>query len=389
MSPLDGLRVIDLTTFLSGPYGTQILADLGADVVKVESPAGDSSRGVPPYIVDGDSAYFHAINRGKRSVVADLKTADGVDFVRALADQADVLVENYRPGVLARLGITYADVAARNPGIVWCSISGFGQDGPYRDRPAYDMIVQAMSGGMSLTGERDGPPVRSGIPLGDLTAGLYAVIGILGVLNERARTGRGDQIDVAMLDCQISMLSYQGAYHLLGGAQPGRQGRGHDSIPTYRAFTAGDGADVMVTANTERMWVALCTVLGLEELPADPRFTTIFDRAANRRELDPLLEKAFRERTAAEWLPLLQAAQIPAAPVNTVAEALADPQVRHRGMVLDLPAEGDRPAMQLLGNPVKIAGSEQLVPGRPPRLGEHLDEVTADWLRRTGKKEAS
>jgi crotonobetainyl-CoA:carnitine CoA-transferase CaiB-like acyl-CoA transferase len=389
MSPLDGLRVIDLTTFLSGPYGTQILADLGADVVKVESPAGDSSRGVPPYIVDGDSAYFHAINRGKRSVVADMKTADGVDFVRALADQADVLVENYRPGVLARLGITYADVAARNPGIVWCSISGFGQDGPYQDRPAYDMIVQAMSGGMSLTGERDGPPVRSGIPLGDLTAGLYAVIGILGVLHQRNRTGLGEQIDIAMLDCQISMLSYQGAYHLLGGAQPGRQGRGHDSIPTYRAFTAGDGADVMVTANTERMWVSLCEVLGLAELPADPRFGTLAARQANRRQLDPLLEKAFRERTAAEWMPLLQAARIPAAPVNTVAEALADPQVRHRGMVLDLPAEGDRPALRLLGNPVRIAGTGQLVPRRPPRLGEHLNEVTADWLRRTDKKEAS
>jgi CoA:oxalate CoA-transferase len=386
MSPLDGLRVVDLTTFLSGPYGTQILADLGADVVKVEPPAGDMSREVPPYIVDGDSAYFHAINRGKRSVVADLKTADGVDFVRALAERTDVLVENYRPGVLARLGITYADVAARNPGIVWCSISGFGQDGPYQDRPAYDMIVQAMSGGMSLTGERNGPPVRSGIPLGDLTAGLYAVIGILGVLHQRDRTGQGDQIDVAMLDCQISMLSYQGVYHLLAGAQPGRQGRGHDSIPTYRAFTAGDGADVMVTANTERMWVSLCGVLGLAELPADPRFGTSAARQANRAELDPLLEKAFRERTAADWMPLLHTAQIPAAPVNTVAEALADPQVRHRGMVLDLPAEGDRPAMRLLGNPVKIPGTEQPTPRRPPRLGEHLGEVTADWLRRTDEE---
>jgi CoA:oxalate CoA-transferase len=386
MSPLDGLRVVDLTTFLSGPYGTQVLADLGADVVKVEPPAGDASRGVPPYIVDGDSAYFHAINRGKRSVVADLKTADGVGFVRALADQADILVENYRPGVLARLGITYTDVAARNPGIVWCSISGFGQDGPYQDRPAYDMIVQAMSGGMSLTGERDGPPVRSGIPLGDLTAGLYAVIGILGALHQRDRTGRGGQIDVAMLDCQISMLSYQGVYHLLAGAQPGRQGRGHDSIPTYRAFTASDGVDVMVTANTERMWVSLCEVLGLPELPADPRFGTSAARQANRQELDPLLEKAFRERTAADWMPLLRAGRIPAARVNTVAEALADPQVRHRGMVLDLPAEGDRPAMRLLGNPVKIPGTEQLVPRRPPRLGEHLDEVTADWLRRTDRE---
>jgi CoA:oxalate CoA-transferase len=386
MSTLDGLRVVDLTTFLSGPYGTQILADLGADVVKIEPPAGDSSRGVPPYIVDGDSAYFHAINRGKRSVVADLKTAEGADLVRALADRADVLVENYRPGVLARLGITYEDVAARNPGIVWCSISGFGQDGPYRDRPAYDMIVQAMSGGMSLTGEPDGPPVRSGIPLGDLTAGLYAVIGILGALNLRDRTGRGDQVDVAMLDCQISMLSYQGVYHLLAGAQPGRQGRGHDSIPTYRAFTAADGVDVMVTANTERMWVELCTVLGLPELPADPRFATAAARQANRAELGPLLEKAFRERTAATWMPLLHAARIPAAPVNTVAEALADPQVRERGMVLDLPADDDRPALRLLGNPVKFARTEQPLPRRPPRLGEHLGEVIADWLGRTNEE---
>jgi crotonobetainyl-CoA:carnitine CoA-transferase CaiB-like acyl-CoA transferase len=248
------------------------------------------------------------------------------------------------------------------------------------------MIVQAMSGGMSLTGEPDGPPVRSGIPLGDLTAGLYAVIGILGALHQRDRTGRGDQVDVAMLDCQISMLSYQGVYHLLAGAQPGRQGRGHDSIPTYRAFTAADGVDVMVTANTERMWVELCTVLGLPELPADPRFATAAARQANRAELGPLLEKAFRERTAATWMPLLHAARIPAAPVNTVAEALADPQVRERGMVLDLPADDDRPALRLLGNPVKFPRTEQPLPRRPPRLGEHLGEVLADWLGRTNEE---
>ncbi|MFI6284449.1 CaiB/BaiF CoA transferase family protein [Streptomyces sp. NPDC051018] len=379
--PLTGLRVLDLTTFLSGPYATQILADLGADVVKVEPPAGDSSRAIPPHFIDGDSAYYLSVNRNKRSVVLDLKTPEGGSRLRELADVADIVIENFRPGVLDRLGLDYDGLSATNPGVIWCSISGFGQDGPYRQRPAYDMIVQALSGGMSLTGLPDGPPVRSGIPLGDLSAGMYAVIGVLSALHQRGPGGRGRRLDISMLDCQISMLSYQGVYHLLAGVTPGRQGRAHDSIPTYRAFTAADGVDVMVTANTEGMWRGLCEVLGVPELLDDPRFTDGGARQANREELGPLLEKAFAARPAADWLPDLHAARVPAAPVNAVPDALADPQVRHRQMVIDVPEDAGRPPLQLLGNPVKFAdGGRDRDVTRPPRLGEHGDDVVRDWL---------
>lgn len=383
-APLVGLRVLDLTTFLSGPYATQILADLGADIVKIEPPGGDSSRHIPPYFVDGDSAYFHSVNRNKRSVVADLKTASDLALVRGLAEVADVVIENYRPGTLARLGLDYAEVAAANPAVVWCSISGFGQDGPYRDRPAYDMIVQALSGGMSLTGLPGGPPVRSGIPLGDLAAGMFAAIGTLASLRQRADTGRGRRLDISMLDCQISMLSYQGVYHLLAGAMPGRQGRAHDSIPTYRGFTAADGVDIMITANTERMWRDLCRVLEATRLLDDPRFVDGTARQANRGELEPVLEYAFRARTAVEWLPLLHAAGIPAAPVNTVADALDDQHVRHRRMVRDVEGDNGRPRLRLLGNPVKFSDSGPEHPFRlPPRLGQDRQQVIDDWLNAT------
>lgn len=383
--PLAGLRVLDLTTFLSGPYATQILADLGADVVKVEPPTGDSSRAIPPHFIDGESAYFLSVNRNKRSVVADLKTSEGRRLLGELADVADIVIENYRPGVLDRLGLRYDDLAARHPTVVWCSISGFGQDGPYRERPAYDMVVQALSGGMSLTGLPDGPPVRSGIPIGDLSAGMYAVIGILAALRQRAVTGLGRRLDISMLDCQISMLSYQGVYHLLAGTMPGRQGRAHDSIPTYRAFTAGDGVDLMVTANTEGMWRGLCDVVGRPELTTDPRFADGARRQANRAALAPLLEEAFAARSAADWLSLLHAAEVPAAPVNTVAAALADPQVSHRHMVVEAatgdPDSADRRRLRLLGNPVKFAdGGTDTGFRRPPLLGEHGAEVVRDWL---------
>ena len=377
-APLAGIRVVDLTTFLSGPYATQILADLGADVVKIEPPAGDSSRHIPPHFIDGDSAYFHSANRNKRSVVADLKDEDGRKLLRSLLAVADVIVENYRPEVLARLGFTPEQTA--NPGLIWCSISGFGQDGPYRDRPAYDMIVQALSGGMSLTGMPGGPAVRSGIPLGDLSAGMYAVIGILGALHQRADTGIGRRLDISMLDCQISMLSYQAAYHLLAGASPGRQGRAHDSIPTYRAFTAGDDVELVVTANTERMWQGLCRVLKLTGLPDDPRFRDGGLRQAHRDELEPLLEAAFRAAPAEHWLKLLQEAGVPAAPINTVAAALADPQVRHRGMVREIPRPGADP-MPVVGNPVRFSdGGADAEFRPPPRLGGDLVSVLADWL---------
>nr|ACL11822.1 hypothetical protein [Mycolicibacterium brisbanense] len=381
---LEGIRVLDLTTFLSGPFATQTLADLGADVIKVEPPTGDSSRAIPPHYVDGESAYFLSVNRNKRSLVADLKDPSDRDLIRDLALCADVLVENYRPGVIDRLGLSYDEIRRDNPGLVWASISGFGQTGPYRDRPAYDMIVQALSGGMSLTGEPDGPPVRSGLAIGDIVAGLYSDIGILGALVQRAATGAGRRIDVSMLDCQISLLSYQAAYHLLADVDPGRQGRAHDSIPTYRAFTAGDGVDVMVTANTEGMWRALCDVLGVPDLVDDTRFCDGDRRQAHRDELSPLLETAFRAQHSDQVIAALIERRVPAARVHTVREALQDPQVRHREMVVDIPALDSRRPLQLVGSPVKVAGT---VPEyrRPPQLDEHREEIVQDWLHRAAK----
>jgi CoA:oxalate CoA-transferase len=382
-SYLENVRVLDLTTFLSGPYGTQILGDLGANVVKVEPPGGDASRHIPPHFVDGDSAYYLSVNRNKRSIVANLKDARDREMVQSLAAVADVVIESNRPGVAAKLGLEYEELAHRNPGLVWCSISGFGQDGPYRDRPAYDMIVQALSGGMSLTGMPGGPPVRAGIPLGDLSAGMYAVIAVLAALYERGRTGRGRQLDISMLDCQISMLSYQAGYNLLAGAEPGPQGRGHDSIPTYRAFTGSDGMDIVVTANTDGMWRALCGVLGRDDLLHDPAFEGLADREANRRSLEPLLEEAFLARPASEWLPLLHAARVPAAPINSVAQALRDPQVLARGMVVEVSGDADqeRPAMRLVGNPIKTAHRDPATDvRRPPRLDRDRSAVLTDWL---------
>src|SRR5919199_2856615 len=275
---LAGIRVLDLTQVISGPYATQILGDLGADVIKVEPPQGDLARTMPPHFVGPDSVYYVAVNRNKRSLAVDLKRPEGLDLVRRLALASDVVVENFRPGVLDRLGLPLDALRAAHPGLIWCSVSGFGQDGPYRDKPAYDMIVQALSGGMSLTGEPGGPAVRSGLPIGDIAAGLYAVVAILAALRRRDRTGRGDVIDIAMLDCQAAMLTYQAAYYLHSGRVPGRQGSGHDSIPTYRSFATRNGVEIVVTAISERMWRNLARALGLEALVEDPRFRTNRDR---------------------------------------------------------------------------------------------------------------
>jgi crotonobetainyl-CoA:carnitine CoA-transferase CaiB-like acyl-CoA transferase len=377
--PLAGLRVLDLTQFLSGPYATLILADLGAEVIKIEPHGGDSARAIPPHFVGEDSAYYLSVNRGKKSVAVDMKHEAGRRAVHELALRCDVLIENFRPGVAAKLGLSYAKLSEGNPRLVWCSISGFGQDGPYRDHPAYDMIVQALSGGMSLTGEHGGPPVRSGVPLGDLAAGMFSVIGVQSALLERERTGRGRQIDIAMLDCQISMLCYQAAYHLIAGVVPGTQGRGHDSIPTYRAFVAGDGVNVVVCANTERMWEDMADELGLSHLRSDPRFRTNADRHRQRSELWPLLDAAFAAHPSRHWVERFRARGIPVGVVNTLDKALSDPQVLHRNMVVELADDAGR-RIRVAGNPVKFAGEAEAAGRYPPGLGADTAEVFATVL---------
>jgi crotonobetainyl-CoA:carnitine CoA-transferase CaiB-like acyl-CoA transferase len=373
---LAGLRVLDMTQFLSGPYCTQVLADLGAEVIKLEAPEGDLARHIPPHFVAGDSVYFHAVNRNKRSVVLNLKDPQGVALARRLIAGVDVVIENYRPGVLDRLGLSASAIRAEDPRLIWCSISGFGQDGPYRDKPAYDMIVQALSGGMSLTGEPGRTAVRAGIPLGDIAAGLYAGIAVLAALNRRHATGRGEMIDVSMLDCQAAMLVYQMAYHLHAGVVPGPQGAAHESIATYRSFLAGDGVQVVVCANTERMWKGLCSALGLPHLTGDPRFLTNRERFANRDALAPLLEAAFLSAPAADWVARLEAEQVPVAVVQTLDRVAGDPQIRHRGMVAAL-GEGDR-QVRVMGNPLQMQETGRGGTAFPPALGQDTAAVLAD-----------
>lgn len=374
--PLHGIRVLDLTQFLSGPFGTQILGDLGAEVIKIEAPGGELARTVPPNYVEGDSAYYLSVNRNKKNVCVDLKTPQGVTLVRDLVSKCDVFIENNRPGVTARLGLGEKELRERDPRLVYCSLSGFGQSGPDRDLPAYDLIVQALSGGMSMTGEIGAPPVRAGIPLGDLTAGLYSVIGILSALHERQRTGQGRFIDISMLDSQIAMLCYQGSYYLQSGRVPGPQGRGHDSIPTYRAFTCGDGVSLVVTANTERMWADLCRALEAPDLAGDPRFKDAHARLMHREVLWESLDAHFARAPAATWQDRLRAASIPCGQVNTLDKALSAEQVLHRNMVVEMVSAAGS-VVRVPGDPLKLGA---VAPSYPAHLGEDTDAVLGGLL---------
>ncbi len=377
---LSHLVVLDLSQWMSGPYCTQILADLGARVIKIEPPAGDPTRELPPHFVKGNSAYYHSLNRNKESIALDLKRPRGRELFLGLVERAHLVVENFRPGVMERLGLDYPKLAQVNPRIVLCSISGFGMDGPYRERPAFDAIVQALSGGMSITGEPGQRPVMSGIRLGDLASGMFGAIGALAALAHCEATGHGQQVDVSMLDGQISMLSYPAVYYLVSGEIPMPQGRGHVSIPTYRAFPCADGMDVLVTANTEKQWQSLCEVLEMPELAKDPRFLTNETRLQNKEALWERLEAAFLRHSADDWIERLLSFNVPAAPVNSVARALADPQVRHRNMVVAVRhPEGD--TMELLGNPVKLSHTPGESFAWPPNLGQHTRLVLGELLQ--------
>ena len=381
--PLAGVRVLDLTQVLSGPYCTQMLADLGADVIRLEGPVSDVARTMPPYSVGEDSVYFLAINRNKRSIVVDLKTEAGVQIARKLALTSDVVVENFRPGVCERLGLSPQTISSKKPELVWCSITGFGQDGPYRDKPAYDLIVQALSGGMSITGARDGVSVRAGIPIGDISAGMYAASAILAALYRRARTGRGETIDISMLDCQAAMLSYQAAFFLHSGQVPGRQGREHDSIATYGTFRAGDGVEFVLAALTDRMWERICQLVGGDDLARDPRFLTAASRINHRAALIPLLEKKFAGRPADEWMRVFEREGVPVGVVNTVDRMVVDPQIVHRGMVEEL-TSGDGRRVRVIGNPMKFSEAKRMADTYPPAAGEHTEEVLRDVLKMNG-----
>src|ERR1700681_729768 len=332
--PLVGVRILDLSRILSGPFPTMIFADLGADVIKLENPrTGDDTREwAPPYQGD-QSAYFLSVNRNKRGVAVDLKTEPGRDIALRLADRADVLMENFRPGTAGRLGLGYDALAARNPRLIYASISGFGQTGPYANEPGYDAIAQALGGLMSVTGEADGNPVRVGNSVADLSAAWWAAIGILAALHARHTTGRGEWIDISLLDGQIASLTYLAGGYFASGEVPRRYGSAHPSIVPYQAMRTGDGL-LMVAVGNDALWQRFAPLLGLPELADDPRFATNPQRVANRTELIPLIEAALATRGSAAWAEELSRVGIPAGPINGVDAALAHPQVRAREMVL-------------------------------------------------------
>ena len=363
--PLAGLKVLELARILAGPWAGQLLADLGAEVVKVERPgAGDDTRHWgPPFAEDGAAAYFHACNRGKKSVAIDLETPEGQAQVRALAAEADVLIENFKVGGLARYGLDHASLSAANPGLVYCSITGFGQNGPYAPRAGYDFIIQGMGGAMSLTGEPDGAPQKSGIAYADLFTGLYSTVAILAALRERDRSGKGAHIDMALLDSQVAVLANQALNWMVSGKVPHRMGNGHANLVPYQAFATSDG-EVIVAVGNDRQFERLCGLLGLAELPRDERFATNPARVTHRAELIPVLADAIVKRGRQEFSDSLEAAGIPAGPINAVDAVFADPQVVHRGLRL----EGEPPG---LASPIVIDGRRQVAKARSPRLGSH------------------
>jgi crotonobetainyl-CoA:carnitine CoA-transferase CaiB-like acyl-CoA transferase len=373
-APLAGLKVLDLSRILAGPFAGQTLADLGATVIKVEAPGGDDTRTWGPPFIDreGDrsAAYFYAANRGKRSVVADFTTPQGQEFVRNLAREADVILENFKVGGLAKYGLDYPALSALNPGLVYCSITGFGQDGPYAERAGYDYLIQGMSGLMSITGQPEGEPQRVGVAVIDLFSGLYSVIGILAALRERDRTGRGQHLDIALMDCATAMLANQAMNFFATGQAPGRTGNGHPNIVPYQIFPVADG-DVIVATGNDGQYRRFCEVLGRPALAAHPAYATNRDRVTRREELVPLLAQATKDWRRDDLLAALGAVGVPAGPINSIAQVFDDEHVQARGMHV-------RPdGVDGVRSPFRFSDSTLDTARTAPRLDEHGDEIRA------------
>lgn len=372
-TPLVGVRVLDLTQVQAGAYGSMILGDLGAEVIKIEPPGGDFTREFPFYDHKGESYYYLAFNRNKKGIVLDLKTTKGKKVFKELVEIADIIFDNFNPGVLERLGVDYDSMSQINPQIISCSITGFGSTGPYRERRSYDLIAQAMSGTMSITGEPGSPPVRCGISIADMAGGMYAVIGILSAYIVRQQSGTGQKVDISLLDGMMALLSYFVSYYFLSTEVPQPQGSGHFSAVPYGAFKTKDGYLVIAEG-----WPRIAQVLGIEQYIDDPRFTTRADRLRHRDQLYDVLGQAFLKEETEVWVELLNAEGIAAAPVNTLDKALSDPQVLHRDMVVTIEhALGGE--IKLVGNPVKLSAAKQAFQS-PPTFGQHTDEILTELL---------
>ncbi len=398
-APLKEIRVLELSRILAGPWAGQTLADLGARVIKVERPeTGDDTRSWgPPFAKRagdpadgslGDAAYFLCANRGKRSVTIDFTRPEGQEIVRALARQSDVLIENFKVGGLAKYGLDYASLRGENPGLVYCSITGFGQTGPYRERPGYDFLIQGMSGLMSITGEPDsapgGKPMKVGVAVTDILTGLYAVIAIQGALAHRSNTGKGQQIDISLLDVQAAALANQALNYLVSGRAPGRLGNAHPNIVPYEAFRTSDGYIILAVGN-DRQFARFCEVAQRRELADDERFASNPRRVENREQLIPIIAQLMCARASADWLSALERAGVPCGPINDIAQLFADPQLKARGMQISIPdtdrAGGESGAtVPSVASPIRYSETPIQYELPPPRLGQHTDDVLRDEL---------
>jgi crotonobetainyl-CoA:carnitine CoA-transferase CaiB-like acyl-CoA transferase len=388
--PLSHLSVLDLSRVLAGPWCTQLLADLGAEVIKIEKPgSGDDTRSWgPPFLKDrsggetAEAAYYLSCNRGKKSVALDFTLAKGRDLVRALAKSADIVVENFKVGGLTKYGLDYASLSAPNPRLVYCSITGFGQTGPYAERAGYDFIIQGMGGFMSVTGERDdlpgGGPQKAGIAISDLMTGMYACSAILAAIAHRDAGGGGQRIDVALFDTQVAMMAVMNMNYLVSGTPPGRAGNAHQNIVPYQVFPCADGHLILAVGN-DAQFARFCDVAGKPEWARDPRFAVNAERVRRREELVPMIEAVMRTRTQASWLTALETAGIPCGPINRLDQVFVDPQVRSRGMRLDLPHPLSGTVPQV-GNPLQFSATPVAYTQPPPLLGEHTASVLHERL---------
>jgi crotonobetainyl-CoA:carnitine CoA-transferase CaiB-like acyl-CoA transferase len=379
--PLHGLKIFDLTRVLAGPTCVQMLADFGADVIKIEKPgAGDDTRGFAPPAMPGtdQSAYFSGVNRNKKSVTLDIATPDGQEIAKQLIAQCDILVENFKVGALAKYGLGYADLHDKHPGLIYCSITGFGQTGPYAKRPGYDSLIQAMGGIMSLTGEIAGAPQKVGVPVADIFAGLYGCIGILTALHHREKTGIGQQVDIGMLDTHVAWLGNQGMNFLATGENPPRLGNQHPNIVPYQVFATQDG-HVVLSIGNDATFAKFCKNFGLEHLLGDERFATNAARVGNRQLVTDTLAETMKTKTTAAWIDALKTLQIGCGPINSLAQVFADPQVIARENVIEMTHATGAP-LKLVANPVRLSETPAQYRIAPPPLGQHTDEVLAGRL---------
>jgi len=390
-APLEGLKVVEFARILAGPWIGQTLADLGADVIKVESPAGDDTRMWGPPFVQGtdgedlDAAYFHACNRGKRSITVDFRTEEGQETARKLVAQADILVENFKVGGLAKYGLDFESLKTVNSRLIYCSVTGFGQDGPYAHRAGYDFMIQGMGGIMDLTGDPDGEPQKVGVAFADIFTGLYGVIGILAALRRRDQTGVGEQVDMALLDAQVGVLANQALNYFVSGTTPRRLGNAHPNIVPYQVFAVRDGHLIIAVGN-DGQFVKLCHVLGLPDLAENPDFSTNKARVGNRERLVDLLSAELVKHDRDALLKALEDKGVPAGPINSVADVFQDPQVAHRGLKVELPATGaEKGTIPSVRTPLRFSGSELKLTSAAPRLGEHTAEILNE-LDKAGQK---